>query len=383
MTYKKIVKSTGEGISQNSRNELIAVAKGIGIIIVVWGHCTFGYDWMSLFISSFHMPLFFYLSGYFFKDNNYLTPKRFCLKKVKTLYWTFLKWTIPVFLFHNVFVQTGIYNSDYLLFTDLLKGCCHITIAMIGTDVLSGGVWFIRDLFIGYCFLSLGGYCLSKIGCIKSNLIMFILMFLSLIIAYTGFQLPKGLLGYATFLAMAIICMGYFYHAYIERFVAKANSTVTGGVLLFIISLSLLLRFSLNMPFMSMHSEITLIAPFILVSFIGLIMVLSLSSLLIRIKMLKSILLYMGNNSLYIYLGHFMAFKCVNILLVCSLGIDHRLIGEFYIDKYFGTFPLYIILGCAIPLLVHYLWLKYVTPHFDFDKRVFAIMRNAINYIRK
>lgn len=53
----------------NDRNDIVSIAKGIGIIIVVLGHCTFGYAWLSLFISSFHMPLFFYLSGYFFSRN--------------------------------------------------------------------------------------------------------------------------------------------------------------------------------------------------------------------------------------------------------------------------------------------------------------------------
>lgn len=53
------------------RIEYIDIARGIGILLVVLGHNDFGY--ISLFghklIYSFHMPLFFFLSGYFLKTS--------------------------------------------------------------------------------------------------------------------------------------------------------------------------------------------------------------------------------------------------------------------------------------------------------------------------
>ena len=63
-----------------NRNQTIDVVKGIGIILVVFGH-----NWISLkgnheifrVIFSFHMPLFFFLSGIFLKES---TPFRVFLK---------------------------------------------------------------------------------------------------------------------------------------------------------------------------------------------------------------------------------------------------------------------------------------------------------------
>jgi acyltransferase len=52
------------------RDDSIAIAKALGIILVVIGHSTYnaGYqDEVKKFIYMFHMPLFFILSGYFFK----------------------------------------------------------------------------------------------------------------------------------------------------------------------------------------------------------------------------------------------------------------------------------------------------------------------------
>jgi polysaccharide biosynthesis protein PslL len=62
------------------RNQIIDVVKGIGIILVVFGH-----NWISLHgnreifrvIFSFHMPLFFFLSGIFLKES---TPFQAFLK---------------------------------------------------------------------------------------------------------------------------------------------------------------------------------------------------------------------------------------------------------------------------------------------------------------
>lgn len=44
-------------------------AKGIGIIAVVVAHTALDFTWWGVFINSFHMPLFFFLSGVFFSMN--------------------------------------------------------------------------------------------------------------------------------------------------------------------------------------------------------------------------------------------------------------------------------------------------------------------------
>lgn len=65
------------------RIEFIDTAKGIGICLVVFGHLgTSPILWSSAFIYSFHMPLFFFLSGIFFKEYE---PMCFIKKKCKSL----------------------------------------------------------------------------------------------------------------------------------------------------------------------------------------------------------------------------------------------------------------------------------------------------------
>ena len=49
------------------RNQSIDIAKAVGIILMVVGHFNGLPLWFEKWIFSFHMPLFFILSGYLFK----------------------------------------------------------------------------------------------------------------------------------------------------------------------------------------------------------------------------------------------------------------------------------------------------------------------------
>lgn len=53
----------------NKRIEYIDNARGIAMLLVILGHCTQGVEYtLNHFICSFHMPLFFFLSGIFAKS---------------------------------------------------------------------------------------------------------------------------------------------------------------------------------------------------------------------------------------------------------------------------------------------------------------------------
>lgn len=67
------------------RLEYIDLSKGIGIILVVIGHSINGHGIIGHYISSFHMPLFFLLSGLCFNDSRYPTFAPFFKKRIRTL----------------------------------------------------------------------------------------------------------------------------------------------------------------------------------------------------------------------------------------------------------------------------------------------------------
>lgn len=65
-------------MSENKRIEWVDTAKGIGIILMIFGHISLEYGQIHIkqVISAFHMPLFFMLAGLFvpefFNKNSFI-----------------------------------------------------------------------------------------------------------------------------------------------------------------------------------------------------------------------------------------------------------------------------------------------------------------------
>lgn len=75
---ERISLNSGEMENIESRIEWIDIAKGIGILFVMLGHCYLDTKYTFWFIS-FHMALFFFLSSYTFRikeDYNSFVKKK-------------------------------------------------------------------------------------------------------------------------------------------------------------------------------------------------------------------------------------------------------------------------------------------------------------------
>ncbi len=89
------------------REQWVDYAKGIGIILVVIGHVNRGLDSSGVYLSnsffklfdsiiySFHMPLFFFLSGIFFiKSIEKKNKSDFIIKKIETIAYPYAVWSV-------------------------------------------------------------------------------------------------------------------------------------------------------------------------------------------------------------------------------------------------------------------------------------------------
>ena len=160
------------------RDESIDIIKGIGILLVVLGHsgCP---QVLSQVIYSFHMPLFFIASGIFFSGKYLHNKKEYAKKKIKSLYLPFVQWSVVFLLFHNVFYEIGIINSEYgtsdgqvntfYSLRDIAAHLLGILLQMRGYDGLLGAYWFLRALFVGCLLLCLGSFVINKV-CKNVNL---------------------------------------------------------------------------------------------------------------------------------------------------------------------------------------------------------------------
>lgn len=74
----------------------IDMAKGLAIILVIIGHISFTPELAKVLLYLFHIPLFFFLSGFTFSIAKYPSIRSFLLSKIKTI-------VIPFFIL-NIFV---------------------------------------------------------------------------------------------------------------------------------------------------------------------------------------------------------------------------------------------------------------------------------------
>ena len=173
------------------RDEGIAIAKALGILLVVIGHSnaatgnTLGVvewqDYLYRVIYLFHMPLFFILSGYFFKTESADEPLQFIQKKVKGLYLPYVKWMLVFLLLHNLFWYLGIFGSylggelpSRLGKFGLTSGFAN-AITFGFADNLSGspflgGFWFIPVLFQAAIIVLCITIANKKLQCKKCNI---------------------------------------------------------------------------------------------------------------------------------------------------------------------------------------------------------------------
>lgn len=118
--------------SYAERLDYIDIFRALGIILMVMGHIGFGSKF-DKFIHAFHMPMFFWISGFFYKKRN-IGLKEFTKKKFKTLLVPYCFWGIVHYI-----INLRWDNSLIPL----------IRLLTINTDGLpiAGALWFLTALF--------------------------------------------------------------------------------------------------------------------------------------------------------------------------------------------------------------------------------------------
>ncbi len=127
----------------------IDMLKGWGMILVMLAHAPLPEE-LRKYIYSFHMPLFFFISGYLFTINKYSNIREFIKSKFKSLIIPYFIFSIFNYLFWLVFRQFANNNTD-----NILKPFIGSFIGIRGTEwtLCNGTLWFVLALFISEMWL--------------------------------------------------------------------------------------------------------------------------------------------------------------------------------------------------------------------------------------
>lgn len=123
------------------RIKYLDIAKGIGIILVIMGHTGFLFDNLKTYFFSFHMPLFFVISGMLMniKHEEDADFKVLASKKIKALMIPYLSFSI---IYIIVYIIT--YNMNLVTKEDFIQSVIYM-FTLYGDSTL----WFLPALLIG------------------------------------------------------------------------------------------------------------------------------------------------------------------------------------------------------------------------------------------
>lgn len=161
-------------IVKKSRIGWIDIARGIGILLVVYGHALSAGEMRAL-IYSFHMPLFFLLSGLVFTYKSAESFHAFLRKNVRNillpymvfallsfLYWYFTKQPsvdAALFQFGSIFYGNG--NNNLLQFNNILWFLPCLFVTRVGFFLITRYKHDVRFISIALLGISIIGYIYS------------------------------------------------------------------------------------------------------------------------------------------------------------------------------------------------------------------------------
>lgn len=351
------------------RNNVISIAKGIAIILMVAGHAE-APELLTNFIYTFHMPLFFITAGYFFNTKYIADPWTFCEKRFKGLYIPFIKWSLLFLLLHNVFFHFGILNEQYgnwnggvthpYSLRDFMHRLVLIFTSMSGYDeFMAGAFWFFRGLLVAsILFLVLFKLLDSKLRLSpqKTALIICIgaLAFTALRIGFS-FKLryiPNG--GMREVWGLFFFAIGFLYRRYELRIKEHWALFCTYFLLLCAAAW-------LHLSGMNNNGKMLDVLTLPATGIIGFLATRYVAGIIDRKgNAIRNTLIFIGENTLYVFVFHIISFKLVSLVKIWWYDLDFAQIGCHMViheNNHSDLFWLaYTIVGVAVPLLCLHAW---------------------------
>lgn len=367
------------------RTPSFTILKAIAIILVVIAHSA-APAYLSNFAYMVGVPAFFVLSGYFFKLDNLDNTSDFVIRRTKTLYLPFIKWGVFFLILHNLFFEVGFLSESYgnaqggvthpYNWTQAAQHLWSMVFNMSGYDsFMAGAFWFFRALFlanIAFIFLfkatrQLGKFKTSTLQVVSVIVLAFLLALwqASMGLHITG--VAQG--GYRELMGIVLLGIGFLLRRADETpdssiwhnpIIMLAASSVVLMILTFVYPISMAAKPGsvLSVPILTVAGT----AAFIWLR--------GLSEFILQLpEKYTQWLQITGENSLYIFVFHLLAFKVASMIKVGVYQLDWAMVGGHPVVQHElgdGFWLLYIFVGVVLPILPVWIWKK-ITNQRKFD----------------
>ena len=367
------------------RDTTYSIFKALAILLVVLAHAS-APTYVARMAYMVGVPAFFVLAGYFFKTD-YLEEKgHFIIKRIKRLYFPFVKWSLLFLLIHNLLFPLGLLSERY---GNAAGGVLHpydahgfmqnlwsIVFNMSGYDAfLTGAYWFFRALLISeiaFLFLFKGASLIKWLRWPAVQVAVVGIMALAMALWQTAASLvvpgiAQG--GYREFMGICFLSIGFL----IRQSHDFPAATVWRNPLVAIVLGSVVLGVLVIWAPQSMTARPGAMPNVPLLALAGTAAFVWLRAIAVWLNRtpprLKETLIYIGDNSIYVFGFHLAAFKLVSALKVAVYGMPWEMVGGHPVvveSRDYGFWIRYAIVGTAVPLLTIKGWEKFCERyHFD------------------
>lgn len=358
----------------------VTYAKAVGIVLMVMCHAGFSVWGLDRAVYMFHMPLFFFMAGFCMKTEYLEQPARFLRRRLKGIYWPYLKWSIAFLLLHNAFLGCHLlgelsapgeaYVQPYG-WLDLMKRACVIIFAMKGQDLLLGGYWFLRTLLTGSLIAFVVIWLLTrrwrKAGSLNYGLKVLIGggILLTLACLFNAKPIELTFQNSVFFSARDLLAAVFFLIGHAFR-VFRVGKLPWWGILLAAGAVAVGACYW-HMGTDAFTYENRRMLPYVITAVLGTWAVYSLPWQRLHGRVARG-LQFVGNNTLTVLTWHFLAFKVVTLLLILCYHLPTEMLEATPVLKDYapqGWWAVYLLVAmlqtCAIAYCNRWIksaWLK-------------------------
>ena len=295
------------------------VVKGIGMLSVIIGHTVW---FLKGYMYVYHLPLFFFLAGYFYSEQKYgEDPFSLVKRKLETnwIAYVIVMW-VAVFL-HNFFYDHRMLRTTELRYSkpEIAEKLCQ-AIFGVGDELFAGPMWFVPVLVLAVLAL---GFIVSISKCLEG-------ITKSKIVKY-GFQ--AVVIGILVAVFYPLVQQGYHFTANIQfsmmvlpylwvAYLLRKKELIMDKYLNPVVAVlcALVVYYIGNHYFIDMTLQ--LIYPIMYpAALCGIYVCLTVAKYLKKVRLLEDAFAYMGEHSLFYLCAHYIILRLTDVFL-CRMAGD-------------------------------------------------------------
>lgn len=337
------------GVFVKERDGSVDILRGLGILLVVSGHASSGSGLYQFTPYSFHMPLFFFISGLFFSESKIEGVAHVLIKNAKSL----LLYSTGFYFFYALIcllISSLGFKQFYEPFS--LQSIFLNQFVTGGVYKFTSAYWFIPCLFFVKVYFSLVHARLAALVStmkIEASSAVFLLIYFGIAfsaVVYSFKMYEAKDVQWSEVQVLRVAFASFFY--YLGFFFAKHNLHRFAGhaltiAILFVVQQQIWV-YAGNLDYWMQISKFQSAYLPVITSTIAIVFFYGLSIIASRNESWVGVVGYVGRNSFPILLHHLFGFFVVNVIL-CLAGVINPsdVTSQYYQFDTVHTWPFYIV----------------------------------------